>query len=86
MKKPYIKVLIGVAAILVAVLVAVIALWPHDSGDSHKVGTLYNPSTTATRLPNGTTARPAATTTQSTTTTTVATTTTTTAITTAGAA
>ncbi len=92
MKKPYIKVLIGVAAILLAVIIAVIALWPNDTGNSGAVGTLWNPTTTASRVPNGTTARPAVTTTATTATTTAptvattaapsTTTTTTTAITT----
>ena len=66
MKNPTIKIIIGVTAILLAVAVAIAALWPDKDG-STAIGKLWNPpSTTAAKAPNGTTARPASTTTTTT--------------------
>ena len=66
MKKNHIKIIIGVIAIVVAAAVLVIALLPRESGVKKALRgeeIVWNPTTTAARVPNGTTAVPAVTTT-----------------------
>ena len=69
MKKNHIKIIIGVISIVVVAAVLVIALLPRESGVKKVLRgeeVVWNPTTTAARVPNGTTAVPAVTTTTTT--------------------
>lgn len=62
MKKTRIQIIIGVIAIVAVAAVMVFALWPGDKNTQHSDGTLVIPSNSSTsRIPSGTTARPAST-------------------------
>ncbi len=61
MKNKSIPIIVGVIAILMAAVILVVALWPEKKPTDDKSTITWEPSSTTSRVPNGTTARPAAT-------------------------